>query len=147
MRESEAECRLQVDPSYRSPGRERASLDGVGNIEEMGSKDPARVRQVHFVEDVAHVHAQRQIVAAVARRVSPHHATAPASEQRTTRAAVCTGRVASRTGTSTLILRVARLYFSTQSECLRQAQVQDHVGWSLRVIDGKKRSRGTCAGC
>ena len=77
----EAERGLQIDASNSSTSRERPSLHTIWDVEVRRPKNAAGISKIHFVKDVPHVRAQREIVAAVGTR--PAHLRSP-SVQRST---------------------------------------------------------------
>ena len=62
---SEAERCLQIEAAVGGAGGERSSLQRVGRVEKWRPENPAGIRQVHVIEDIADRNAEDEVVAPV----------------------------------------------------------------------------------
>lgn len=132
---SKTKAGLQVDAPDGASGGERPALQRVRLIKKFRSEDAAGIAQIYFVENVARVHGEREVISPIGTRAAHHRSAAEQGTTWTTTAAVPseTRAAGPRIPSRSLCLRA-------ETEGFAQAQIQDSVRGSSPVIDGGGRN-------
>ena len=122
-----------------SAGRERPTLQRVGNIKQSRAHYRIRVRRIHIVEHVASVYAEGEVITPVGIRRG--HRRSSSAEQRSTRSSS-----SSRPTTAPALSLVAggRFCFWSEAKSFGEAQVQDEVRWTGLTVDRQESSLPSC---
>ena len=124
---------MEIDFAIGGGGRERAAGEAIGLAENRRAEISDGIRNVDVVENVASVHAKRQIVAIVRRAPTKHTAAIASAAVLTSSAAA--GAAAERTAGWAAGPASSFLFFS-EAESFSEPEIQSEAPGSSSVIDG-----------
>ena len=143
---SEAERCLQIEAAVRSSAGEGPSLQCVSGVEKWRAKDPAWIRRIYIIQDVADRNAEDEAIAPV--RIGRHvrgrgpgrplqQRAAKASSAPRTAASTSAWATGAAAGSSRPLTGHRTLCSWTESEGLGHPQVQNEMGGARAEIDGE----------
>src|SRR5947199_7191890 len=126
---------LQVDTPDCAACGKRPALQRVWPVEKSGAENATGIAQIYFIEDIAHVHGESEVITPIGTRAAHHRSSA---EQRSV--SMSATSVPARTGPSGTCIASCSLRFRAKAEGFTQPQIQHDVRGSRSVIDGYLRN-------